>query len=278
MEIKLSNVSYVFPRPYRKEVLSDINLTFKKGMINAITGPSGSGKTTLIQLINALIIPTSGEVKVGKKVIKANRKIININKLRSQIGMVFQFPEEQFFCKTVRKEIEFGLKYFKHKIDEEDVEEAMKMVGLDESYFDKNPFELSSGEMRKVAIATVLAFDPRVIILDEPTVGLDAPSKENLIKTIKKIKTKYKKTIIIVSHDTDMLLKVSDNVIVLNEGKVVLEGPNYEVFTHPDLEGYGIKRPKIIEFEQIALKKKKVRLGYRDEINDLMKDVYRHVK
>ena len=281
MEVKFNHVFYVYNEktPLSKMVLGDINATFKEGKITSIMGKSGSGKTTLIELINALIIPTKGNIQVGSRVISKTRKIKNINNLRYKIGLVFQVPEEQFFCKTVKEEIEFGMKYFKKSVKsiEKHVSDALIMMGLDDSYLNRNPFTLSSGEMRKVAIASVLAFNPKIIILDEPTIGLDNKSKENLIKIIKLLKNRYKKTIIIVSNDTDLLLKISDNVILLDKGKIILEGNKYDVFKQ-DISKYGLKRPKIIEFEQLVLEKKGIKIGYRDDINDLMKDVYRYVK
>ncbi len=281
MEVKFNHVFYVYNEktPLSKMVLDDINTTFKEGKITGIMGKSGSGKTTLIELINALIIPTKGNIQVGSRVISKTRKIKNINNLRYKIGLVFQVPEEQFFCKTVKEEIEFGMKYFKKSVKsiEKHVSDALIMMGLDDSYLNRNPFTLSSGEMRKVAIASVLAFNPKIIILDEPTIGLDNKSKENLIKIIKLLKNRYKKTIIVVSNDTDLLLKISDNVILLDKGKIILEGNKYDVFKQ-DISKYGLKRPKIIEFEQLVLEKKGIKIGYRDDINDLMKDVYRYVK
>ena len=281
MEVKFNHVFYVYNEktPLSKMVLGDINTTFKEGKITGIMGKSGSGKTTLIELINALIIPTKGNIQVGSRVISKTRKIKNINNLRYKIGLVFQVPEEQFFCKTVKEEIEFGMKYFKKSVKsiEKHVSDALIMMGLDDSYLNRNPFTLSSGEMRKVAIASVLAFNPKIIILDEPTIGLDNKSKENLIKIIKLLKNRYKKTIIVVSNDTDLLLKISDNVILLDKGKIILEGNKYDVFKQ-DISKYGLKRPKIIEFEKLVLEKKGIKIGYRDDINDLMKDVYRYVK
>ena len=281
MEVKFNHVFYVYNEktPLSKMVLGDINATFKEGKITSIMGKSGSGKTTLIELINALIIPTKGNIQVGSKVISKTRKIKNINNLRYKIGLVFQVPEEQFFCKTVKEEIEFGMKYFNKSVKsiQKHISDALIMMGLDDSYLNRNPFTLSSGEMRKVAIASVLAFNPKVIILDEPTIGLDNKSKENLIKIIKLLKNRYKKTIIVVSNDTDLLLKISDHVILLDKGKIVLEGNKYDVFKQ-DIEKYSLKRPKIIEFEQLVLEKKGIKIGYRDDINDLMKDVYRYVK
>ena len=281
MEVKFNNVYYVYNEktPLSKMVLGNINTIFKEEKITGIIGKSGSGKTTLIQLINALIIPTKGNVVVGKRIISKTKKIKDINNLRYQIGLVFQMPEEQFFCQTVKEEIEFGMKYFKKSVKniEKHISDALLMVGLNDSYLNRNPFTLSSGEMRKVAIASVLAFNPKIIILDEPTIGLDNKSKNNLIKIIKLLKNRYKKTVIIVSNDTDFLLQVVDHVILLDKGRIIYEGNKYDVFKQ-DLEKYKIKRPKIIEFEQLVLQKKNIKIGYRDDINDLMKDVYRYVK
>lgn len=281
MEVKFNHVFYVYNEKtaLSKMALGDINTTFKEGKITSIMGKSGSGKTTLIELINALILPTKGNIEVGSRVISKTRKIKNINNLRYKIGLVFQMPEEQFFCSTVKEEIEFGMKYFNKSVKsiEKHVSDALIMMGLNDSYLNRNPFSLSSGEMRKVAIASILAFNPKVIILDEPTIGLDNKSKENLIKIIKLLKNRYNKTIIVVSNDTDLLLKISDHIILLDKGKIVLEGNKYDVFKQ-DILKYGLKRPKIIEFEQMVLEKKNIKIGYRDDINDLMKDVYRYVK
>ena len=281
MEVKFNHVFYIYNEKtaLSKMALDDINTTFKEGKITSIMGKSGSGKTTLIELINALIIPTKGNIEVGSRVISKTRKIKNVNNLRYKIGLVFQMPEEQFFCSTVKEEIEFGMKYFNKSVKsiEKHVSDALLMMGLDDSYLNRNPFTLSSGEMRKVAIASILAFNPKVIILDEPTIGLDNKSKDNLIKIIKLLKNRYHKTIIVVSNDADLLLKISDHIILLDKGKLVLEGNKYDFFKQ-DITKYGLKRPKIIEFEQLVLEKKGIKIGYRDDINDLMKDVYRYVK
>ena len=281
MEVKFNHVFYVYNEKtaLSKMALSDICTTFKEGKITSIMGKSGSGKTTLIELINALIIPTKGNIEVGSRVISKTRKIKNVNNLRYKIGLVFQMPEEQFFCSTVKEEIEFGMKYFNKSVKsiEKHISDALLMMGLDDSYLNRNPFTLSSGEMRKVAIASILAFNPKAIILDEPTIGLDNRSKDNLIKIIKLLKNRYHKTIIVVSNDADLLLKISDHIILLDKGKLVLEGNKYDFFKQ-DIAKYGLKRPKIIEFEQLVLEKKGIKIGYRDDINDLMKDVYRYVK
>lgn len=282
MEIKYDNVSYIYnaKTALRKRALTGIDLEIKEGKINGIIGRSGSGKTTLVELLNALIIPTSGSIKVDNFVISKKNKIKNINDLRVNVGLIFQFPEEQFFNLKVEDEIKFGMKYF--KIKDSDIKarsiEALKMVGLDEEYLGKDTFKLSSGEMRKVAIASILAFNPELIILDEPTIGLDSISKKQLIYLIRTLKNKYNKTIIIITHDVDLLHQISDYIFVLDSGKLVLEGAKYSVFTNDKLKEYGIDAPRIIQFEKLVQKNKGIKLGYRDDVNDLIKDIYRYAK
>jgi len=282
MEIRFNNVSFSYNEKLKskKQALTNINLDIKKGKINGIIGRSGSGKTTLVELINALLIPTIGNIKVDDFIIEKGKKIININNLRVNIGLIFQFPEEQFFNLKVKEEIKFGMTYFNVKTEEIDKRciDALKMVGLDETYLERETFKLSSGEKRKVAIASILAFNPKVVILDEPTIGLDSLSKKNLISLIRKLKTRYHKTIIIITHDVDLLHQISDYIFVLDNGKVVLEGNKYEVFTNDELTNYGLVPPKIIEFEKLVQKKKNIKLGHRDDINDLIKDIYRYAK
>ena len=145
------------------------------------------------------------------------------------------------------------------------------MVGLDESYLERNPMELSNGEMRKVAIASVLVFNPKVLIFDEPTIGLDSVSKDSFIKMLKRLKKKFNKTIIIVTHDMDFIHRLADYLFVLQNGKIVLEGNKYDVFKQEDIEKYGIVRPIVMEFAYQVEKQKGVKLGYRDDVNDLIK-------
>lgn len=282
MEIKFDKVSfsYLAGTPLQVDALKDISTTIHSNKINALIGPSGSGKSTMIELINGLILPTKGIVHVGKHKLRNNIRIVNSNQLRFEIGVVFQNPEEQFFCNTVKKEIEFGMKYFGYKIDkiEERVKSALQMVGLDDSFLDRNPFKLSGGEKRRVAIASVLAFNPEVIILDEPTNGLDITSKEMLIKLIKLLKTKYKKTIIVVSHDVDTLYKFVDNVIILSNGKILAEGNKFDVFKDVKyLTENGVKVPRIVEFIHKVEEKTGKYLGKIDDVNDLIKEIYQNV-
>lgn len=278
MEIKFNNVHFSYNKntSFEKKILKEINLTIQKNKINAIIGSSGSGKTTLIELITSLIKPTNGSIMIDNY-----KKVINISKLRSSIGLIFEFPEEQFFNSTVRKEIGFALKSFNYKLDEFDkrISDSLKLVGLDDTYLERNPFLLSNGEMRKVAIASILVFNPKVVIFDEPTIGLDSASKENLIRLIKILKNKYKKTIIIVSQDVEFLHKFVDYIFVLYNKTIILEGNKYDVFTKIDLlKKYGLGVPKVIDFSHRVFIKKNIKMGYRDEINDLLKDIYRYAE
>lgn len=283
MEIRFENVSYSYLEgtPLQVDALKNINTTILPNQINAIIGPSGSGKSTMIELINGLKLPTKGIVYVGKHKLRNNIRIINANKLRFDIGVVFQNPEDQFFQKTVKKEIEFGMKYFGYKVDkiEERINNALKMVGLDDTYLNRDPFSLSGGEKRKVTIASVLAFNPEVIILDEPTNALDSTSKESLIKLIKLLKTKYNKTIIVVSHDVDVIYKFVDNVIILSNGELLMEGNKFEVFKNVEyLTQHGVKVPRIVEFIHKVKCKTGKYLGDIDDVNDLIKEIYQNVQ
>lgn len=276
MEIKYNKASYVCTdnATYIKTILSNIDLEINKETITAIMGNSGSGKTTLVEMLDGLVIPTSGSIKVGNNIIENTKKSINV---KDKVGIIFQNSIDQFFMDTVEKEISFAVKHLNKKIKDvkKHVIDSLIMVGLDESYLNRNPFSLSNGEKKKVAIASVLCINPKIIILDEPTIGLDNESIDNLISLLKRLKTRYQKTIIIVSKDSDFIHKIADKVVVLYEGKIVLSGTKYEVFTS-NIEKYGLKKPKIIEFEQLVRDKKNIRLLYRDEINDLMKDIYRY--
>jgi len=285
MEIKFNDVNYIYNKnsSIKNEVLKNVNIRFNEGEITSIIGRSGSGKTTMAELMNALLYPSEGNINIGSYLltsrgIKNNKKI---NNLRVNVGLVFQFPEEQFFNMTVKEEISFGMKYFNYKTKDIDkrVSDALKMVGLNDDYLERNPFTLSNGEKRKVAIASIIAFNPKVIILDEPTIGLDSISKKNLLQLIKKLKQRLNKTIILISHDIELVHQVSDYIVVLDKGHVIAEGDKYSVFKQEVmLEEYGIKVPKIIEFSNKVLDKKGIKIGYRDEMNDLIKDIYRYVK
>lgn len=283
MEIKFNEVSYSYKKVNysEKKVLDKINISFKKGKINGIIGKSGSGKTTLLELINHLIIPTNGTINIDDFEILSNEKLNNVNNLRFNIGYISQFPEEQFFARTVKEELEMPLRFFNYKINQIDkrINDVLKMVSLDPSVLSLNPLNLSNGEKRKIAIASALIINPKVLILDEPTIGLDSKNKKDLIKLLRLLKNRYQKTIIIVTHDIEFLHKIVDYIYVLDNKKIVLEGTKYEIFKQEKvLKKYGILVPKVIQFSNKVLNKKNIKIGYRDEINDLIKDIYRYAK
>ncbi|MDD3821485.1 MAG: ATP-binding cassette domain-containing protein [Bacilli bacterium] len=282
MEIIFNEVSYTYniKTSLAQKAIDTVSCKIPRGNITGIIGPTGSGKTTLIELITALLNPHEGYIKLNKFKIENNKQISNINNLRSKLGLMFQFPEEQFFQPTVKKELEFGMKYFNYKLPEIDkrINQALKMVGLDESYLERNPFELSHGEKRKVALASILVFNPKVVILDEPTVGLDNRNKKRLVKLIRRLKLIYHKTIIIVSHDVDLLYVLADYIVALNKGKLVTSGSKYDVFSQEELlTNNNIDIPKVANFTNKVLKRQKIKLGNYCEINDLIKAIYRHV-
>ena len=282
MEIVYDKVTHIYnSATYSKlKVLDDISLNIEENKITGIIGRQGSGKTTLVEMLSSLVVPTKGSVKVDEYLIKKNKNIKKINELRKKVGIVFQFPEDAFFNLTVEKEIEFGIKNLNYKTDDinKRISDSLKLVGLDDKYKNRNPKTLSNGEKRKLALACVLSYNPSVIVFDEPTIGLDNIARNSLIKLIINLKKKYNKTIIIITHDVDLLLKIGDNVIVLDKGKIVCMGSKYDVFTNDDLNKYDIGIPKIIEFEKKVLDKKGIKLGYRDNIDDLLKDIYRNVR
>lgn len=281
MEIKFEKVSfaYNFNSALEHEVLKNISLQIKEGKITTILGKSGSGKTTLIELMNGLLTPTKGKIKVGDFVLEGKKQ--DLRHLHRQVGFLFQFPEEQFFRETVEQEIGVAVDSFQYRTNEKTkrIEEALQLVGLDKSYLKRDSLTLSNGEMRKVALASILIYNPKVLILDEPTIGLDEASKKSMLQLFRMLKRRFHKTIIIVSHDIEFIHKLTDYIYVLNNGKIVLKGDKYEVFKEEEkLSKYGVSVPQVIRFSNKVFEKKQIKIGYRDEINDLIKDIYRYVR
>jgi len=279
MEIKLNNVNYTVNK--NKTIIDNLNINIKDNSITSIIGPTGSGKTTLAKLISLFIKPTNGQITFDNIVVTNQKNKENLNKLRPNIGLVYQNPKEQFFLDTVKKEIEFTLDNLNYKTKDKQkrIEDSLKLVGLNNDILYRNPNTLSNGEQRKLSLAIALSFNPKILILDEPTLELDEASKRQLVKLIKIMKLRYKKTIIIFSKDTDFVHAISDYIYVFNNSKIVLEGNKYEVFTNTKiLKQNHLKKPNLIEFVDLVENKKNVKIGYRDDINDLMKDVYRYVR
>ena len=266
--IKLEDVNYIYQEgmPFEKQALHNINLEIPDGSLTAIIGHTGSGKSTLIQLFNGLIRPTDGKITVNGVVI--TDKGIDMKKVRCSAGLVFQYPEHQLFEETVYKDISFGPKNMGLSKEETDqrVKSAMSAVGLGEKYADFSPFELSGGEKRRVAIAGVLAMNPEILILDEPTAGLDPRGRDTILQIIRDLHEKNPSMIIvIVSHSMEDVAKICNNVIVMNKGRVFMQGDVPFVFSHgEELAKIGLDIPQIT---QLALKLRL--LGY-----PLDKDIY----
>lgn len=276
MEVIFKNVGFTYNYKLKnsKEALKDINLCLESDLIHGIIGPIGSGKSTMLELMNGITKPTTGEIIIGKY--NLNKRNFKFNKFRFDVGLVYQFPEKQFFCNTVAEEIAFAEKVFepKNKNIKAKVIKVLKMVGLDESYLSRNPFNLNGGEKRRVAIASVLISNPKLLIMDEPTIGLDNKSKKRLMKLLVNLKKKYLKTIIIVTHDVDMLYEIVDNVVVLNDGKLVKVGNKLEVFSDVTLlEKNNTPVPSIIKFERIVFDKTGIDLEYNPNMNSLVRKV-----
>ncbi len=268
MEIKLKNVSFSYGD---NVVFNNFSCIIKSGVISAVIGKSGSGKSTMFDLIDGLVSCNHGNVYIGDCEIS--------DKERKKIGYLFQNPQDQIFNSNVYMEIEFGLKCFKCSDIDSKIRNSIKMVGLDESFLSRNPYKLSHGERRKVAFASILAYDPDIIILDEPTVGLDNKSKNELLKLLKFLNKNFKKTIVIVSHDINFLHKFVDYVYLLNNGSIYLEGNKYDVLSNEKaMNECGLLVPNLLHFSNLVYDKKGINIGYRDEINDLIKDVYRYAK
>lgn len=283
MEVKLDDVAFTYKERtiIGEEILRRINLTFEANKINALIGPNGSGKTTMLELIMGLSTPSKGRVLVGEYTILPNTKLKNIKSLHKQIGYIPQMPDDQFFTSRVYDEIAFSLKEFKYKLDilDKRIKDSLRLVNLNEEYLEKDPYHLSLSEKRKVLIAIALAFNPKLLILDEPTVGLDSKDKKNLIKLLIKLKERYNKTIIIASNDTDTIFRFADNIFILNDGKIISSGDKMQVLTNVAfLKEHNIKVPKIIEFSYIVKEKRKIDIGYYNDIKELMKAVYRNIK
>ena len=263
MSIKINNLRHSYDT--RKHALNGVDLSIEKGEYIAIIGETGSGKSTLVQHLNALLIPDEGNIVINDITITNNkRKNKRISELRKQVGLVFQFPEYQLFEETVLKDVSFGLKNFGYKQAEAEAKakEALTKVGINESYYERSPFELSGGERRKVAIAGIISTNPDVLVLDEPTAGLDAKATKEIMSLVKSMHEEGK-TIILVSHDMELVVEHASRVIVLQEGKISFDGKPSEVFLNLD-KAKGIEVPPLFE---LALKLKEA--GFAIDLDEI---------
>ena len=266
--IKAENVNYIYQQgmPFERQALYDVNIEIEDGSLVALIGHTGSGKSTLIQHFNALVKPTSGKIIINGIDVTAPKADLRL--VRKTVGLVFQYPEHQLFEETVYKDIAFGPKNMGFSDEEIDkrVRESAALVGLKEKHLTRSPFDLSGGQKRRVAIAGVLAMNPKVLILDEPTAGLDPKGRDEILATIKKLHEENKEMIIMfVSHSMEDVAKTAERVIVMNGGHVEMQGTVAEVFAQAEhLQKIGLNVP------QVTLLTDKLRLaGY-----DLPEHIY----
>ena len=233
MGIALENVSFTYQEgtPLASTALSDVSFTIEDGSYTALIGHTGSGKSTILQLLNGLLVPSQGSVQVFDTLITSTSKNKDIRQIRKQVGLVFQFAENQIFEETVLKDVAFGPQNF--GVSEEDAEqiarEKLALVGIDESLFDRSPFELSGGQMRRVAIAGILAMEPAILVLDEPTAGLDPLGRKELMNLFKKLHQSGM-TIVLVTHLMDDVAEYANQVYVMEKGRLVKGGKPSDVF------------------------------------------------
>ncbi|SDC50666.1 energy-coupling factor transport system ATP-binding protein [Pelagirhabdus alkalitolerans] len=253
MDISFKNVSHTYQpnSPFEYTALNDLSFSIDRGSYVAIVGHTGSGKSTLIQHLNGLLKPTSGQVKMGDFTLAPDEKTSNIKMLRKQVGIVFQYPEHQLFEETIEKDIAFGPKNFGATDDEiqERIPKVMQAVQLSEDLLDRSPFDLSGGQMRRVAIAGVLAMNPRVLVLDEPTAGLDPKGQKEMMDMFYSLHESEDLTTILVTHSMEDALEYADHVIILENGKKFMEGNPEDIFVQKEkLQQVQLDIPEKIAF------------------------------
>ncbi len=264
MRIEFREVEYRYQlnTPFERMAIQDVSLEFSPGKYFAIIGQTGSGKSTLLQHLNGLLRPTRGEVQIGDKTIAANKKQKDLKSIRKKVGIVFQFPEHQLFEETIEKDICFGPMNFGIPEDEAKriAKRVLGLVGLSEDILQKSPFDLSGGQMRRVAIAGVLAMEPDVIVLDEPTAGLDPRGRSEIMDLFASLHKEKNLTTILVTHSMEDAATYADEIIIMREGTVFKKGTPLDIFSQPEqLLEIGLDVPETVRF-QLLLQKE---AGYR---------------
>ena len=255
MDITLQQVSYAYAKntPFEKRALFDVDLHIPSGSYQAIIGHTGSGKSTVLQHLNVLLKPTEGTIKIGEIEVEANKKNKQLREVRQKVGIVFQFPEHQLFDETVLKDIMFGPMNF--GVSEEEAKrravELITLLGLPEEVMDKSPFDLSGGQMRRVAIAGVLAMNPEVLVLDEPTAGLDPRGRKEIMDLFYRLHKEKGLTTVLVTHSMEDAARYADRIAIMHKGKCVLEGTPQEIFSNEvRLLDYRLELPQCIKFQK----------------------------
>ncbi|SER03235.1 energy-coupling factor transport system ATP-binding protein [Virgibacillus subterraneus] len=268
MDITFKNVNYIYQKgtPFEHKAIEDLSFDIPSGSFVAIIGHTGSGKSTLIQHLNGLVRPSSGDVTIGDFYLTKDAKVKNMKELRSRVGVVFQYPEHQLFEETVEKDIAFGPENFDVPKDEiqKRIREITPDVGIPEELLKRSPFELSGGQMRRVAIAGVLAIKPEVLVLDEPTAGLDPRGQKEMMNMFYEMHSRQGLTTILVTHSMEDAVKYADHVIILNNGTKYMEGKPEEVFIQKKaLEKVQLEVPDIVQFLNAFEEKFGKRIPYR---------------
>ena len=282
MPIRFEDVFYTYDanRPFKSEALRGVNLEIIDGSFTCIVGHTGSGKSTLVQQMNGLLIPSSGRVSVNDFVVeKKHKSLKKLHDLRKEVGIVFQFARYQLFEETVEQDVAFGPMNFGVKKEEalEIAHKCLKTVGIDESLFKRSPFEISGGQRRRVAIAGILALEPKVLVLDEPTAGLDPRGAQEILKLFKELNEKGT-TIILVTHDINIVYEYASDVIVMNEGKIELHCTPDKLFKE-DVEKYSLETPLIQKTVNLCLEKGlKINPAKIRNIHDLALEIARAKK
>lgn len=285
MEIKFLNTSHTYQGLSKGDyvaAITDINLNISdKDEFVAVVGKTGSGKSTLVQHINGLLLPTSGTVDVlGSVLTKKARKNPKLNPIRKKVGFVFQFPEYQLFEETVLKDIMFAPINFGFKNQEAKARalEAAKLVDLDPKLLSKSPFNLSGGQMRKVAIAGILAYNPDVLVLDEPTRGLDPKGMDDVMDLFYRINQKMHKTVVLISHSMDNVYKYASRVIVMEDGKVQYDGDKYTLFKDELYKKWHLEKPAVLQAIDYLNKELNLNLDYSstdlNQLEEKLREVY----
>lgn len=284
MRIELRDVEYRYQldTPFERLALHDLNIDIPTGNYTAIIGHTGSGKSTLLQHLNGLLRPTKGEVQIGDRTITAGKKEKNLKAVRKKVGIVFQFPEHQLFEETVEKDICFGPMNF--GVAEKEAKllarQAIQLVGLSENILQKSPFDLSGGQMRRVAIAGVLAMEPEVIVLDEPTAGLDPRGRKEIMDMFARLHKERQLTTILVTHSMEDAAQYADEIIIMHKGTVYKKGTPLDIFSQPEqLIELGLDVPDTVRFQLLLQKEAGVRFDQPClSIDSLAKEVAEVIK
>ncbi|KGX85352.1 energy-coupling factor ABC transporter ATP-binding protein [Pontibacillus litoralis] len=281
MEISFDNVSYIYQpgTPFEHRALHQLTFTIPSQSFVAVIGHTGSGKSTLIQHLNGLLTPTSGVARIGPYVLQAGEKNKDLKSLREQVGVVFQYPEHQLFEETIKKDIAFGPANF--EVRQEEIERriyaAIDAVGIQSDMLERSPFDLSGGQMRRVAIAGVLAMEPRVLVLDEPTAGLDPKGQQEIMDMFYNLHQEKQLTTVLVTHSMEDALAYADYIIVMDQGELYKEGTPLEIFLQPQaLNKVGLEVPEIISLSSTLEKEYGITIDYKKQTLEELAEMVAH--